>query len=102
MARALRPRNGCATALPAARHSIRLDTRAIVAPLDRAKGTSMRRLIFEPEHDEFRASARRFFQNEIAPHAEKWREQGFVDRWAFTKAGEQGFLLMWAEEKYGA
>ena len=62
----------------------------------------MRRLIFESEHDEFRASASRFFQKEIAPHAEKWREQGFVDRWAFTKAGAQGFLLMWADEKYGA
>jgi acyl-CoA dehydrogenase len=62
----------------------------------------MRRLIFEPEHDEFRASVRRFFQNEIAPHAKEWREQGFVDRSAFTKAGEQGYLLMWADEKYGA
>ncbi len=61
----------------------------------------MRRLIFEAEHDEFRTSVRRFFQNEIAPHAEKWREQGFVDRWAFTKAGEQGYLLMWANEEYG-
>jgi alkylation response protein AidB-like acyl-CoA dehydrogenase len=61
----------------------------------------MRRLIFEPEHDDFRASVRRFFQNEIAPHAKKWREQGFVDRWAYTKAAEQGYLLMWADEKYG-
>ena len=61
----------------------------------------MRRLIFEPEHDEFRASVRRFFQNEIAPHTQKWRDQGFVDRWAFTKAGEQGYLLMWADEQYG-
>jgi alkylation response protein AidB-like acyl-CoA dehydrogenase len=61
----------------------------------------MRRLIFEPEHDEFRSSVRRFFQNEIAPHAEKWRLQGYVDRWAFTKAAEQGYLLMWADEKYG-
>jgi long-chain-acyl-CoA dehydrogenase len=61
----------------------------------------MRRLIFEPEHDDFRASVRRFFQNEIAPHTQKWRDQGFVDRWAFTKAGEQGYLLMWADEQYG-
>jgi len=61
----------------------------------------MRRLIFEPEHDDFRTSVRRFFQNEIAPHAKKWREQGFVDRWAYTKAAEQGYLLMWADEKYG-
>lgn len=61
----------------------------------------MRRLIFEPEHDTFRDSVRRFFQTEIAPHAARWREQGCVDRWAYTKAGAQGYLLMWADEQYG-
>src|SRR5690348_15718682 len=61
----------------------------------------MRRLIFEPEHDAFRETVRRFFRNEIGPHAARWREQGHVDRWAYTKAGEQGYLLMWADEKYG-
>jgi alkylation response protein AidB-like acyl-CoA dehydrogenase len=61
----------------------------------------MRRLIFEAEHDAFRETVRRFFRNEIGPHAERWREQGHVDRWAYTKAGEQGYLLMWAEERYG-
>jgi acyl-CoA dehydrogenase len=61
----------------------------------------MRRLIFEAEHDAFRETVRRFFRNEIGPHAELWREQGHVDRWAYTKAGEQGYLLMWAEERYG-
>jgi len=61
----------------------------------------VRRLIFDAEHDQFRASVRRFFQNEIEPHSKKWREQGFVDTWAYTKAGEQGYLLMWAEEQYG-
>jgi alkylation response protein AidB-like acyl-CoA dehydrogenase len=61
----------------------------------------MRRLIFEPEHETFRASVRRFFVNEIQPHAAQWREQGHVDRWAYTRAGEQGLLLMWADERYG-
>ena len=61
----------------------------------------MRRLIFEPEHEAFRASVRRFFQKEIGPHAAAWRAQGFVDRWAYTKAAEQGYLLMWAAEQYG-
>ena len=61
----------------------------------------MRRTIFEPEHDLFRESARRFFQNEIGPHGERWREQGCVDREAFKKAGEQGYLLMWADPQYG-
>jgi acyl-CoA dehydrogenase len=61
----------------------------------------MQRTIFEPEHDQFRESARRFFQAEIGPHGERWRKQGFVDREAFQKAGEQGYLMIWAEEKYG-
>lgn len=61
----------------------------------------MRRLIFEPEHDAFRDSARRFFQREIGPHAERWRRQGYVDREAYRKAGEQGYLLMWADERHG-
>ena len=62
----------------------------------------MERKIFQEEHDMFRDSVRAFFQNEVQPHAERWREQGIVDREAFLKAGEQGLLLMWADEKYGA
>ena len=62
----------------------------------------MDRLIFEPEHEQFRDQVRRFFQKEVAPRAEAWREQGYVDRDIYLKAGEQGYLLMWAEEAYGA
>ncbi len=49
----------------------------------------------------FRDSVRSFMQNEIGPHSERWHEQGMVDREAFVKAGEQGLLLMWADEAYG-
>ena len=59
------------------------------------------RTLFEHEHDIFRDSYRRFVQNEIGPHTERWREQGYVDREAFRKSGEHGYLLMWADEKYG-
>ncbi|OAN56252.1 acyl-CoA dehydrogenase family protein [Sphingobium sp. TCM1] len=61
----------------------------------------MRRLIFEPEHEQFRDSVRRFMETEIGPHAERWREAGQVDREAYTKAGAQGFLCTWADETYG-
>jgi acyl-CoA dehydrogenase len=61
----------------------------------------MKRRIFDEEHDMFRDSVRNFMQNEIRPHSDKWHEQGIVDREAFLKAGEQGLLLMWADEKYG-
>jgi len=59
------------------------------------------RLIFDEEHEMFRDSVRSFMINEVQPHGEKWREQGIVDREAYLKAGEQGLLLMWADEKYG-
>jgi acyl-CoA dehydrogenase len=58
-------------------------------------------MIFDSEHDMFRESVRKFMQNEIAPKAERWREQGMVDREAFLKAGEQGLLMLWADEEYG-
>ncbi len=61
----------------------------------------MERNIFEEEHEMFRDSVRTFLQKEIQPHVERWQEQGIVDREAFLKAGEQGLLLMWADEKYG-
>jgi acyl-CoA dehydrogenase len=56
---------------------------------------------FEPEHDMFRDSVRRFLQAELAGNVERWREQGHVDRDAFLKFGQQGWLCLWAEEAYG-
>ena len=61
----------------------------------------MDRGIFDEEHEMFRDSARSFLQKEIGPHADRWAEQEIVDREAFLKAGEQGLLCMWADEKYG-
>ena len=61
----------------------------------------MERGIFDEEHDMFRDAARSFLQNEIGPNADRWAEQEIVDREAFLKAGEQGLLCMWADEKYG-
>ncbi|MAW80809.1 MAG: acyl-CoA dehydrogenase [Parvularcula sp.] len=43
----------------------------------------------------------KFFTRELAPHVEKWREQGKVDRWAWEKAGEAGLLCMSMPEGYG-
>ena len=61
----------------------------------------MDRNIFEEEHEMFRDASRSFLQKEIGPNAERWAEQEIVDREAFLKAGEQGMLCMWADEKYG-
>jgi acyl-CoA dehydrogenase len=61
----------------------------------------MQRLIFNEEHEMFRDSVRRFMQSEVEPNVEQWREDGICDPAAFQKAGDQGLLCMWADEKYG-
>ena len=61
----------------------------------------MKRITFELEHEQFRDSVVRFMQAEVGPNAERWREQGMVDRDIYLKAGAQGLLCTWAEEIYG-
>ena len=61
----------------------------------------MKRLTFEPEHEQFRDSVVKFMQSEVGPHAEKWREEGSVPRELYRKAGAAGLLCTWADEKYG-
>lgn len=59
------------------------------------------RLIFDSDHELFRDQVRRFVQREIAPNVDRWRAAGCCDREIFRKAGDQGLLLMWADEVYG-
>ena len=54
---------------------------------------------FTEEQQMFRDAYRKFLSAEIVPHMETWRDNGIVDREAFRKAGEQGFLMVWPEEK---
>jgi alkylation response protein AidB-like acyl-CoA dehydrogenase len=61
----------------------------------------MERTLFEPEHELFRESYRKFLDLEVAPHHERWEEQNIVDREVWKKAGEQGFLGMAVPEEYG-
>jgi acyl-CoA dehydrogenase len=56
---------------------------------------------FTQEQAMFREAYRRFLEQEIAPHVESWRRAGIVDREAFRKAGEQGFLMIWPDEEHG-
>jgi acyl-CoA dehydrogenase len=47
------------------------------------------------------ALARRFFQNEFVPNAERWRRQGRIDRSLWEKAGELGLLAASLPNEYG-
>jgi acyl-CoA dehydrogenase len=61
----------------------------------------LKRTIYDEEHEIFRNSVRKWAEEEVFPHAETWREEGCVSREVWKKAGEQGFLCMYADEKYG-
>lgn len=59
------------------------------------------RLIFSEEHDIFRQSVRRFFQEEVIPHYDQWEEDGQVSKEVWLKAGEQGLLGISTPEEAG-
>ncbi|MEV6065924.1 acyl-CoA dehydrogenase family protein [Nocardia sp. NPDC052001] len=61
----------------------------------------MERTIFEPEHDLFRESFRKFLDQHVAAHHEQWEHDGIVDREVWLEAGKQGFLGMAVPEEYG-
>lgn len=49
----------------------------------------------------FQQSARKFYNQELVPHEERWAKQGFVDRDAWRKAGDIGLLCASIPEEYG-
>lgn len=61
----------------------------------------MERNLFEPEHELFRQSFRKFVQKEMLPNYEQWEKDGIVSREVWRKAGHAGFLCMDAPEEFG-
>ncbi|WP_067704829.1 acyl-CoA dehydrogenase family protein [Nocardia jejuensis] len=61
----------------------------------------MERTLFEPEHDLFRESFRKFLEQHVAPHHEEWEQAGVVDRSVWLEAGKQGYLGTAVPEEYG-
>ncbi len=53
------------------------------------------------ELDMLRETARRFFEREVAPHAERWRKNKIIDREVWLKAGELGLLCASVPLEYG-
>ncbi|XP_021779641.2 long-chain specific acyl-CoA dehydrogenase, mitochondrial isoform X2 [Papio anubis] len=59
------------------------------------------RRIFSSEHDIFRKSIRKFFQEEVIPHHSEWEKAGEVSREVWEKAGKQGLLGVNTAEHLG-
>ena len=52
------------------------------------------RSLFEPDHEMWRDSVRRFVETEIVPFHEEWEEAGSVPRDVWLKAGAAGIKMM--------
>ena len=59
------------------------------------------RTLFNAEHEDFRASVRRFYRDEVMPYHESWEQHQMVDRASWKRAGALGLLCMTLPEEYG-
>lgn len=61
----------------------------------------MKHLYFTEDHELFRQSVRQFVEKEILPYGNQWEKDGAAPRELFRKLGEQGFLGVNHDPKYG-
>ncbi|KQT94080.1 acyl-CoA dehydrogenase [Marmoricola sp. Leaf446] len=57
--------------------------------------------LYSDEHEDFRKTARTFYEREVVPHHDQWERDGIVPRELWTKAGEAGLLCFDVPEAYG-
>src|SRR6476660_1818953 len=65
------------------------------------RGVGVERTLFEPEHELFRESYRKFLAQHAEPNHAAWEEQNIVDRSLWVEAGKQGFLGTAVPEEFG-
>jgi acyl-CoA dehydrogenase len=61
----------------------------------------MKREVFSPEHELFRAEFRRFAKTEIEPKIAEWNARGISDRDGWRRMGAAGYLGAAMPERYG-
>ncbi|MCW2818575.1 MAG: acyl-CoA dehydrogenase, partial [Marmoricola sp.] len=56
--------------------------------------------LYTAEHEDFRKTARTFYEREVVPHHDQWERDGIVPRELWRKAGEAGLLCFDVPEEY--
>jgi acyl-CoA dehydrogenase len=59
------------------------------------------RPVFDDEHHRYRRSVRRFVEQEISPHFDRWEREGITDRDLWKQAGAAGLLCADLPEDMG-
>lgn len=57
--------------------------------------------MYQEEHNIFGQAFRKFVQQEISPHLDKWEQEGIIPRQIWQKMGDSGFLCPWLPEEFG-
>ena len=57
--------------------------------------------VYTSEHEDFRKTARTFYEREVVPLHDQWEKDGIVPRELWLKAGEAGLLCFDVPEEYG-
>jgi acyl-CoA dehydrogenase len=63
--------------------------------------STSRTVLFGPEHEEFRATVRKFVEKEIRPHVDAWEEAEEFPRELFKRCGALDLLGLKYPEQYG-
>jgi acyl-CoA dehydrogenase len=66
-----------------------------------AYSAAMRRDVFTPEHEMFRAQFRRFVAREVEPKVAQWNREHITDRETWRRMGAEGYLGPCMSEEYG-
>ncbi len=61
----------------------------------------MERTIFEPDHEDFRATVRKFLEAEVAPNMTEWEAAGILPKDIFLRFGDMGLAGLNIPEEYG-
>jgi len=56
--------------------------------------------LYTAEHEDFRKTARTFYEREVVPHHDQWERDGIVPRELWRKAGDAGLLCFDVPEEY--
>lgn len=57
--------------------------------------------IYDDTHEMFRSSFQAFVDSEMAPHCDRWEQDGIMDRSVFVEAGKHGFVGIAIDELHG-
>src|SRR5258706_10882838 len=61
----------------------------------------MRRGLYGPDHDAYRATVREFLAREVVPHQHDWDRDRWIDREVFARAAKAGIYALQIDERYG-